>query len=357
MYFKIDEKSLFYGIHNDFAKGQTATVHTPLNQSSDPNKWHNDILELTKHDIAVKNMPEMLVNKCLPQTTSKAKSVIDYFFEFKNLLLDGQPLDCNASFAMYIKREVDEFIIGRDGKRTKNTHFGRLKLHYPISLNFQSDGFKVNNKAVLESILKQNGGFAYVVRAFDYDLEKQTLNFITTMVGPKNINLSNVFKRAKGTGRKLLLEEIDVNDFELINEMYVVNRNLKDVDINTIFEKANKTKAENGKIGERIILEKLSKDENCKDVYHTSLTYPTSPYDIEYYENGVKKYVEVKSTQGDKKIFNMSMGEIKFMNRYKEDYILFLITNVKDKIPNIYMFTCEKIQKLKFEHPTTRFYA
>ena len=79
---------MFYGIHNDFAKGQTATVHTPLNQSSDPNKWHKDILELTKHDIAVKNMPEMLINKCLPQTTSKAKSVIDYFFEFKNLLLE-----------------------------------------------------------------------------------------------------------------------------------------------------------------------------------------------------------------------------------------------------------------------------
>ena len=44
--FKIDEKSLFYGLYNDYAKGQTATVSTPINQSKDPNKWHKDIMKL-----------------------------------------------------------------------------------------------------------------------------------------------------------------------------------------------------------------------------------------------------------------------------------------------------------------------
>lgn len=29
--FKIDEKSLFLGTYNDYKKGQTATVSTPLN--------------------------------------------------------------------------------------------------------------------------------------------------------------------------------------------------------------------------------------------------------------------------------------------------------------------------------------
>lgn len=46
--FKIDEKSLFYGVYNDYKKGQTATVSTPLNQSSNPDKWRKDILELTE---------------------------------------------------------------------------------------------------------------------------------------------------------------------------------------------------------------------------------------------------------------------------------------------------------------------
>ena len=40
--FNIDEKSLYRGIKNDYKKGQTATVHTPINQSKDKNKWRND---------------------------------------------------------------------------------------------------------------------------------------------------------------------------------------------------------------------------------------------------------------------------------------------------------------------------
>ncbi len=354
--FKIDEKSLFYGITNDFKRGQTATVHTPLNQSRDPEKWHKDIYELTKYNLEADSIPEMLRRKCLSNTTSQAQSKLNYLFEFKQILLDGQPLAIDSSFCMYIKEEIDEFIINRNGKKELNTHFGRQKLHYPISLNYKTDGFNIDNKNVLNSILQQNGGFAFVVRGFEYSLENKTLNFITTMVGPQGTLLSNVFKRAKGTGKKLLLNEIDVNDFDLINETYNTN-NMLYIDIQSILEKANKTKIENGKLGEQIILKQLSCKEGIYNIYHTSVDYPTSPYDIEYYEGNRKKYVEVKATQGNKKIFNMSSGEIKFMKRYKEDYILFLITNVKDKFPNIYMYTCDKILALKYEHPTTRFYA
>ena len=195
--FKIDEKSLFYGIKNDYARGQTATVHTPINQAANPKDWHNDILELTKHKLSNNNLPDMLLSKCLRNTTSQAKSVINHFFEFKSLLLDGVKLNCASSFGMYIKEETDEFIIKRDGTRDRNTHLGRMKLHYPITLKFKSDGYNVDNKDVLDCILSQNGGFAFVVRGFEYSLEHSTLNFITTMVGPENILLSNVFKEPK----------------------------------------------------------------------------------------------------------------------------------------------------------------
>ena len=355
--FKIDEKSLYYGIKNDYEKGQTATVHTPINQSSDPEKWHKDIIELTKHNLSSKNIPDMLLTRCLRNTTSQAKSKINHFFEFKKLKIDGLDLQCTTSFAMYIKEEIDEYIINRNGKRVKNTHFGRQKLHYPISLKFKSDGFNVDNENVLKSILNQNGGFAFVVRGFEYCLEDSSLNFITSMVGPENILLSNVFKRAKGTGKKLLLSEVDVNDLEIVNDN-IVNKEAKNTDIQSIFEMANKTKSENGARGEQIILEKLKEQSsNITDIYHTSIDYPTSPYDIEYIENGVKKYVEVKSTQGSKKIFNMSSGEIKFMDKYSDNYILYLITNVRDSTYKIFKFNKEDIIKLRKEYPSTRFYA
>ena len=355
--FRIDEKSLFYGIYNDFERGQTATVHTPINQAKDPKDWHQDIIELTKHNIELKKVPEMLEKMCLRNTTSQAKSKLNQFFEFKNLLLDGEPLECFCSFGMYIKEEVDKNIVSRRGIVSPKTHFGRQKLHYPISLNYQIDGMKIDNKRVLQTILDKNGGFAFVVREFEYCIEKDTLNFITSMVGPQNIPLSNVFRRAKGVGKKLLLGEIDVNDFEILNEVYTINKNLKDKDIQSVFELANKTKVENGKLGEEIILEMLKKNPKITDIYHTSKVYPTSPYDIEFYENGVKKYIEVKSTQTSKKVFNMSIGELKFMDQYSKDYKLYLVTNVRDSRPGITSFVSEEIKKLRYEHPTTRFYA
>ena len=155
----------------------------------------------------------------------------------------------------------------------------------------------------------------------------------------------------------MLLEEIDVNDFEIVND-YLVNRTEKLSDIQSVFEMANKTKVENGALGEKIVLNMLQNNNpNITDIYHTSRDYPTSPYDIEYLENGIKKYIEVKSTQSSKKIFNMSAGEIKFMNTYKDNYILYLVTNVRDASCKIYKFVKGQIERLKFEHPSTRFYA
>lgn len=361
--FKIDEKSLYFGMYNDYAKGQTATVSTPINQSKDPNKWHKDILKLVGSGLGTTNVPQILVNKCLNKTTSQANTKLVELYEFKKIFIDGVPLDIDCSFAMYIKEEIDKSIYNKKGKLVINTHLGRQKLHYPTSLFHKSDGFNIDNMKVLKSILKHNGGFAYVVRGFECDIETGILNFITTIIGLEGIFLSSVFKKQKGVGKKLLLKEINLDEINFqAQDVYgdstsiLLDRKNLNLDLD-IFEKANKTKMENGKLGEIIILDKLKRESQNTDIYHTSNDYPTSPYDIEYYENGVKKYIEVKSTQGNKKVFNMSNGEIKFMKRYKDNYVLYLITNVKDKMPSIYQFTCDKILTLKSEHPTTRFYA
>ena len=358
--FKIDEKSLFYGMYNDYARGQTATISTPINQSKDPKKWHNDILKLFDSNLEAKNVPEMLVNKCLNNTTSQAKTKLVSFYEFSNIYIDGKPLETTSSFAMYIKEEVSDKIIKRDGSIGKNTHLGRIKLHYPITLKYKTDGFNVDNKAVLEAILNQNGGFAYIVRGFECDTDNQTLNILTSMVGLKGIFLSSVFKRQKGVGRKLLLNEIDpeAQEIAIDYDILIASVSSKGFD-QEYFDKLSKSRVENGKIGEKYVFDNIKEiiNEYVDDVYHTSLDYPTSPYDIEYTENGIKKFVEVKSTSTDKKVFNMSSGEIKFMTKYKEDYTLVLVTEVKEKFPKVKVFHYDDIMKLRKEYPSTRFYA
>lgn len=219
---KIDEKSLFYGLYNDYERGQTATVSTPINQSQDPNKWHKDIVALYTSGLAMNNPPQALINKCLNKTTSQANSKIDYFFEFKKILIDGVPLKTDKSFGIYVKEEIDMFIKNKEGKMVRNTHLGRQKLHYPISLHYHDKNINVDNSGVLDAILTQNGGFAFVVRGFECDTDNKTLNFLTSLIGLKGIFLSNVFKIQKGVGKKLLLDEIDLEAQDISSDSMVL---------------------------------------------------------------------------------------------------------------------------------------
>lgn len=351
--FRIDEKSLFIGTYNDYEKGQTATVSTPLNQSKDEDKWRHDILALAKCNCNVINPPTMLIHNC--QVASRSGNAIDNVFVFKNILLDGVKLNVDADFAMYFKRETDEYITKRDGTKDKNTHLGRIKLHYPITFSFKSNGFNIDNKIVLDGIMKQNGGFAYVVRGFEYYEDTKALNFITSLIGPEGIPLSTVFKRQKGVGKKLMVDPSETID----NDYVVVVEQTPDVKgANISYELINKARCENGKLGEayiyRLLSDKLPKE--C-DLFHTSLSFPQSPYDMEYIENGAKRYVEVKATSGNRPIFNMSSGEMKFMETYKHFYKLYLVTNVKDETPQVREYTYFDIIKMKREYPTIRFYA
>lgn len=352
--FKIDEKSLFLGTYNDYKKGQTATVSTPLNQSRDESKWRNDILALSKYNCNIINPPEMLIHQC--QSASHSGNNIDNIFVFDNILLDGKKLETESQFAMYFKRETDEFITKLDGTKGINTHLGRIKLHYPITFNFKSDGYKIDNYDVLNSIMKQNGGFAFVVRGFEYYEDTKTLNFITSLIGPAGIPLSTVFRRQKGVGQKLMIDPNKVvdNDYVVVVEQ---NPELAGA-TNVSYELINKSRAENGKLGEKFIyellLERLTED---SELYHTSLDFPQSPYDMEYIENGEKKYIEVKSTSGNKPIFNMSSGELKFMEKYKDSYTLYMVTDVKADFPKYKQYTYYDIMKMKKEYPSVRFYA
>ena len=73
-------------------------------------------------------------------------------------------------------------------------------------------------------------------------------------------------------------------------------------------------------------------------------------------ENGVKKFLEIKATSGTRGIFNMSSGEIKFMERYKDFYTLILITEIREAFPKVRILKYKNIVRLRKEYPSTRFY-
>ena len=334
----IDEKSLFRGIKNDFKSGHSATTSTPLNQSKDKAKWRNDIYTFLNacQSEDVSKIPDRLKDLCLRQTTSKAPTKLVNFYVFSNFAVDGVPFEAEASFAMCIKEETAGEISKRDSKTGTNTHIGRQMLHYQVSLNYTTDGYNINNGIVLKRIIDVNGGFAYVVKGFDYDTDTKVLNFRTTLVGLEGVSLSNVFKSKKGIGKKLLVDDIKLNNLDIDKKL--VEKLLPEEERNSFYttlEKIQESCRSNGILGEKYVLEKLDDilgkkiQKKIKNKSHISDKYPQSPYDIECdMEDGEKMYIEVKSTKDAKKIFYMSKGERNFMDLKEQNYLLILVTKV-----------------------------
>lgn len=333
--FDIDEKSLFRGVTNDYKNGQSATVHTPLNQSADRDNWRNDIYSFLEGYSSENklDLPDVLKDKCLRKTTSRAESEILYFYEFSHFSLDGIPFYVDASYAIYVKREISQTIEKRDGLKGINSHFGREKLHYRIDLSHKADGYNIDNHKVLDAIFEVNGGFAYMVKGFDVDTEKKTLNFRTSLIGLKGVLLSNVFRKKKGVGSKLLIDDSTFIKHSLDSHK---NNDCSEEAIDAFYDTIEKIRISSktsGRLGEEYVFNNIDKilGTEIKDPVYVSQKYPQSPYDIECVLNDKKVYVEVKSTKGDKKVFYMSRGERRFMDKYAHSYVLVLVTNVTSK--------------------------
>lgn len=361
--FVIDEKSLFRGVKNDYKKGQSATVHTPLNQSQDKTQWRNDIydfLERCESEYKVESLPEILKEKCLKKTTSKASGKIVHFCVFSNFALDGIPFDADSSFAMYVKEETSKSIVRRNGVTAANTHLGRQKLHYPIAFAHISDGYNIDNRKVLDKILEVNGGFAYVVDGFEYDTETKVLNFKTTIIGIEGVFLSNVFKRKKGVGLKLLVDGIGMDRSSLISTTKKILTEAENKAFFETLDRIQESNRSNGQLGEEYVYDNIKKilGAEPEEKIHISKKYPQSPFDIECVVDGEKKYIEVKSTGGEKKVFYMSKGERKFMDKYEQCYLLVLVTNVKSKHKKYSVYERKEIMnssKMEQEYQSIKF--
>lgn len=346
----IDEKSLYFGVTNDYSKGQTSTISTPLNQSKDPKKWKNDILSLVNYKCRYEGeIPSLLLHKCLSRSKALKTKVADLFI-FDNLYMNGKKLECDYQFCIYFKKETSD--VTNNGK--PNTHKGRLKLHYQKSMYYKDNNFNIDNKKILETIFVQNGGFAFIVRGFEYNTMQNSLNFIVSSIGPGGMPLSAVFSRKKGVGKKYV--HFDYNPDTINYLIATMNPSFLEENGIASIKKANETKDKNGKLGEKIVLDYLKKEySDIKDLYHVSKEHPLSPYDIEYTLGDTKYYVEVKSTQSEKINFYLSPGEMKFMEDNKDSYFLYMVTNVRNNKPNIRKFTYDEISKMKSKPVSAKF--
>ena len=364
---KIDEESLYYGIYNDYEKGHTAAVSTPINQAKDPKKWRQGIVKMMEINPGydVPKLPDKLVSKC---RGTKAPTELRNFYVFRDIYVDGVKIDPGAEFAMYVKEEVGKKMRSSGGKKLKNVNLGRKMLHYPITTKYLEDGFKIDNKKVLDEIISQNGGFAFVVRGFEVDPDnKDYLNFVTAAVGPKDIPQSSVFKEGKGKGKKLLVNLPHQEVYtDLIDQLITDGIEEKEAEkkkgepIN--LEKVNKRRAKNGALGEDYVFSNLKtilSGKKIEDIYHTSKEYPYSPYDIDYLnsDNGEKYYLEVKATEGSKKTFIMSAGEIKFMHSHADHYNLILVTKIRSKTPEFFIYDESGINDMEKECMNVKFDA
>ena len=315
----IDTKSLYYNIKNDNLSGHTATVATPIKQGNSINETLMNIYRIPMQ-IDFQSKPE-LINELTKNSKSKVK--ITNVFTFKNISVNHKKIETNNEFCFYIKEEIDP----------DRAQYGRLKLHYPISLKYEDNDYSIDNKKIINTISEILKGYAFIVTSFEYDFDEDNLNFNATIVGENQIPYSKVFINNKGVGNKysnIFNEYADSYDMEIISlKKYYqqFDQNIDPENYGSIIMKCEEKAFE--------IVDKYLN--NCKDVINLKSDFSYSLYDYRYEEDEIIKYLIVAYTSTNIKYFNISAKQLKFINDFGEETRIMLITDLlNDPKINIY---------------------
>lgn len=306
----IDTKSLFFNIFNDNESGHTATVSTPIKQGNSTNETLMQVFKIPKQ-IDFNSKPR-LIDELIKNSKSRIK--INNVFVFDKISVNGYIIDTNnVLFGMYIKEEVDP---------TK-VQFGRIKLHYPLSLKFKDEDIAIDNKYIMNLISKKLNDYAFIVNSFEYDFDKDILNFNITIIGENHIPYSKVFINNKGVGNKfasIFNEFAESYDMEIISLRQKYGQEVGPDNYLEYMELA-KDKA--------ISSAELKLREGYKnEVVNISSMYPYSLYDFECRHEYKLKYILVFYTTSNNEYFNISSKKLKFINDFKDDVEILMITNV-----------------------------
>ncbi len=322
----IDTKSFYYNIKNDNASGHTATVSTPIKQG---NSINENLIQIYKIPMQIdfQSKPE-LINELSKNSRSQIK--ITNAFSFKNIRVNGQKVNTNTSFCFYVKEEIDP----------EKAQFGRLKLHYPMSLKYEDDELDIDNKNVINTISDFLKGYAFIVTAFEYDFDEDYLNFKITIIGENAIPYSKVFINNKGVGSKytsIFDEYADSYDMEIISLKKYYNSYSKNIDPNNYREAISK----NNCIADSLV-ENALKEKGFNNIKNLSSDFTYSLYDFSYEVNEKVKYLMVFNTTTSNKYFNISSKKLKFLNDFSDDTKIILITNILED-PQIYEYSIADI--------------
>lgn len=323
----IDVKSLYFNIKNDNKSGHTATVATPLKQGASVREELSHITEIPENINSFSR--EELISKILAKSRAQAK--VTRLFVFDKLSVNGVKLDEAVSFCMYIREETDP----------QNVHYGRQKIHYPTSLAYEDNYITVNNRSIMKSVSNYLHGYAFLIEAFEYDTDTCTLNFDATIVGENDIPYSKVFINRRGVGNKLtshFTEISDIYDTEIISL-----REKHGYDVVTP-ENFNEIISENTSIAHSLAVDHLT-NSGAENIRVLKEEYPYALYDIQYTENGVRKYTIVKQTATKSKYFSLPISKIQFCNDFSNQALLLLVTDVNGA-PQIHTYRINDLNGL-----------
>ena len=320
----IDTKSLYFNIKNDNESGHTATVATAIKQGNSINSNLYQIFTIPNQiDFqSVPNLIDVLVKN------SKSNVKINNCFIFDKIKVNGEPIESDASYCMYVKEEIDP---------TK-VQYGRVKLHYPISIKYNDLEYNIDNRRVIELISNHLNNYAFIVNAFEYDFDDKYLNFKITIIGENQIPYSKVFINNKGVGNKF------TNIFNELADTY-------DTEIITLRKKYNDVSPDNYNIIYGYMKEqafKLCKEQLLMNNYNSinclSEEYPYSLYDFDYEENGITKYLLLFFTSTKINYFNLSSKKLAFINDFSDKVKIMMISSVFDQ-PEIKIYSSSDLQK------------
>lgn len=320
----IDIKSLYLNMTNDNESGHTATVATPLKQGNSYRSNLGSIMDIP--ECINSGDREAVVSAILGKSKTMAQIVKICLFD--KITVNGYPVETDESFCIYVREETSK----------ENVHFGRQKIHYPMSLKFDTETQSVNNKRILKAISEKLKNYAFIVVAFEYNTESKILNFDALIVGTEGIPYSKVFVNHRGVGQKYVSSTF-FDGFSYDTEILALREKLGydrvDLDnFDTIMKEYKKMAIEN-------IRTKLA-EQDLEITKVLSEQYPNALYDIEYKEGNVKKYAIIKNTATKLKKFVLPADTIRFINDFSSQVTLFLVAGILDEA-RIFAYSAEDL--------------
>ena len=331
--FELDTKSFFFNIENDNEKGHTATVATVLKQGNSTNP------ALTLFETSSSNVP-LTCSGLIDECTKNSKSVvkINNLLVFDKIYLNGKKLETDAEFCLYLKEEIDP----------SRYQFGRIKLHYPTSLKYQDFQYSIDNREVISAISEQLHDYAFLISKIELFDEPGKINFISTLIGEKDIPYSKVFLNYKGdASRKFTQAFNEIADNYEIEAPKMREKRIPGIEtIDPITYPFAYDYCKQVAISR--FLQSLPEN-GISEVQDHTATYPYDICDIELNENGEKRYFVVYFTTTKQEYFFLSAIKSELIFDFEDEAFVILVRDVLSPNPIIDRYGVNELRAMQKE--------